>query len=127
MEVLEQPYEAGQRKLSGSESPTNASRVMARMESAPNIAAVVVQHQHHEQGGARAVFSDRKSAAFNLVTPARIKMAFAPRPDTARAVQFADSSDFEPLNLIDLLNTGAAPDAGVNAGAPEPAPAKPPK
>ena len=65
--------------------------------------------------------------ALRLGGPARQYMAFAVRPDTTRAVQQADSSDFEPLNLIDLLNTGAAPDAGVNTGAPEPAPAKPPK
>ncbi|MCI1186826.1 transglycosylase domain-containing protein [Hymenobacter sp. DH14] len=65
--------------------------------------------------------------ALHLTGPARQYMSFAARPDTTRAVQQADSSDFEPLNLIDLLNTGAAPDAGVNTGAPEPAPAKPPK
>ena len=58
--------------------------------------------------------------ALRLTGPARQYMAFAPRPDTTRAVQPADSSDFEPLNLIDLLNTGAAPDAGVNSGASEP-------
>ena len=65
--------------------------------------------------------------ALRLTGPARQYMSFAARPDTTRAVQQADSSDFEPLNLIDLLNTGAAPDAGVNAGAPEPVAAKPPK
>ena len=64
--------------------------------------------------------------ALHLAGPARQYMAFAPRPDTTRAVQQADSSDFEPLNLIDLLNTGATPDAGVNTGAPEPASVKPP-
>ena len=58
--------------------------------------------------------------ALRLTGPARQYMSFAARPDTTRAVQQADSSDFEPLNLIDLLNTGATPDAGVNAGAQEP-------
>ena len=62
--------------------------------------------------------------ALRLTGPARQYMAFAARPDTTRAVQQADSTDFEPLNLIDLLNTGAAPDAGVNTGTPEPAPPK---
>lgn len=59
--------------------------------------------------------------ALHLAGPARQYMSFAPRPDTTRAVQQADSSDFEPLNLIDLLNTRATPDAGVNSGASEPA------
>ena len=65
--------------------------------------------------------------ALHLAGPARQYMSFAPRPDTTRAVQQADSSDFEPLNLIDLLNTGAAPDAGVNTGTPDPNPPKEPK
>jgi hypothetical protein len=65
--------------------------------------------------------------ALHLAGPARQFMSFAPRPDTTRAVPQSDSTDFEPLNLINLLNTGAAPDAGVNPGTPEPAPAKPPK
>ena len=58
--------------------------------------------------------------ALRLNGPARQYMSFATRPDTTRATAAADSSQFEPLNLIDLLNTGAAPDAGVNAGAPVP-------
>ena len=58
--------------------------------------------------------------ALRLNGPARQYMSFAARPDTTRATAAADSSQFEPLNLIDLLNTGAAPDAGVNAGAPPP-------
>ncbi len=65
--------------------------------------------------------------ALRLTGPARQYMSFAQRPDTTRAVPQADSTDFEPLNLIDLLNTGAAPDAGVNTGTPEPEPTKPPK
>jgi hypothetical protein len=65
--------------------------------------------------------------ALNLNGPARQYMRFAARPDTTRLTAAADSSQFEPLNLIDLLNTGAAPDAGVNSGAPEVDPAKTPK
>lgn len=66
--------------------------------------------------------NDRESLPYSLKLsgPAKQYMSFSPRPDTTRAVQPADSSEFEPLNLIDLLNTGAAPDAGVNAGAAEP-------
>ena len=66
--------------------------------------------------------NDRENLPYSLrlTGPARQYMSFAVRPDTTRAVQQADSSDFEPLNLIDLLNTRATPDAGVNAGAPEP-------
>ena len=73
--------------------------------------------------------NDRENLPYSLPLngPARQYMGFIPHPDTTRAVQPADSSDFEPLNLIDLLNTGAAPDAGVNAGAPQLPPAKAPK
>jgi hypothetical protein len=65
--------------------------------------------------------------ALHLGGPARQFMSFAARPDTTRTVAPADSSQFEPLNLIDLLNTGAAPDAGVNSNAPDAEPAKAPK
>ena len=66
--------------------------------------------------------------ALNLNGPARGYMHFAPRPDTTRTTMQADSSQFEPLNLIDLLNTGAAtPDAGVNSGAADDEPPKAPK
>ena len=51
--------------------------------------------------------------------PAGSFFSFAARPDTTRTTAAGDSTQFEPLNLIDLLNTGAAPDAGVNSGAPE--------
>ncbi|GAB3326727.1 transglycosylase domain-containing protein [Hymenobacter humi] len=74
--------------------------------------------------------NDRENMAYslNLNGPARKYMRFAARPDTTRTTAAADSSQFEPLNLIDLLNTGAStPDAGVNAGAPEVEPPKPPK
>ena len=74
--------------------------------------------------------NDRESLpyALNLNGPARQYMHFATRPDTTRTTAAADSSQFEPLNLIDLLNTGAtAPDAGVNSGAAEEEPPKAPK
>ena len=66
--------------------------------------------------------NDRESLPYSLRLngPARQYMSFATRPDTTRVTAAADSSQFEPLNLIDLLNTGAAPDAGVNSGAPVP-------
>ena len=74
--------------------------------------------------------NDRESLPYSLSLrgPARQFMSFATRPDTTRTTVAADSSQFEPLNLIDLLNTGAAaPDAGVNSGVPDPEPIKPPK
>ena len=74
--------------------------------------------------------ADRENLPYSLALngPARQFMNFATRPDTTRITAQADSSQFEPLNLIDLLNTGAAaPDAGVNSGAAEEEPAKVPK
>ena len=74
--------------------------------------------------------SDRENMPYslNLNGPARQYMKFATRPDTTRVTAAADSSQFEPLNLIDLLNTGATtPDAGVNSGAPDVEPPKEPK
>ena len=74
--------------------------------------------------------NDRENLPYslNLNGPARQYMHFAPRPDTTRATSQADSTQFEPLNLIDLLNTGAAaPDAGVNSGANDEEPPKAPK
>jgi hypothetical protein len=71
--------------------------------------------------------ADRQSLPYSLHLggPARDFMRFAPRPDTTRITSMADSSQFEPLNLIDLLNTGAAaPDAGINSGAAETEPPK---
>ena len=72
--------------------------------------------------------ADRENLPYslNLNGPARQYMHFATRPDTTR-VPAADSAQFEPLNLIDLLNTGAAPDAGVNSGVPDEDPPKAPK
>ncbi|GAB3589708.1 transglycosylase domain-containing protein [Hymenobacter daeguensis] len=74
--------------------------------------------------------NDRENLPYSLHLggPARQFMSFAARPDTTRTVAPADSSQFEPLNLIDLLNTGAAaPDAGVNSNAADAEPAKAPK
>ncbi|UOQ99446.1 transglycosylase domain-containing protein [Hymenobacter sp. 5317J-9] len=74
--------------------------------------------------------NDRENLPYGLSLngPARQYMHFSPRPDTTRATVAADSSQFEPLNLIDLLNTGAAaPDAGVNSNAADPDVPKPPK
>lgn len=61
--------------------------------------------------------------AFN--GPARKYIVRATR-DTVRTTVAADSSQYEPLNLIDLLGGAAAPDAGVNQGAPPTQPATPP-
>ncbi len=71
----------------------------------------------------------RGNLAYSLALngPARGFMGFVPRPDTARAVQPGDSAQFEPLNLIDLLNTGAAPDAGANQALPDDGPVAPGK
>ena len=55
----------------------------------------------------------------NIANPARGFMGFIPHPDTTRTALPADSLQFEPLNLLDLLNTGnGAPDAGVNLNVP---------
>lgn len=59
----------------------------------------------------------------NFSNPRRL--GFIPRPDTVRTVVAADSSQYEPLNLIDLLG-GGAPDGGVNQEAPPTQPATPP-
>ena len=71
--------------------------------------------------------SERNNVAYavNLNGPARTYIVTA--RDTTRTVQPGDTAQFTPLNLIDLLNTGAkpaepAPDAG--AGIP-PAPTPP--
>ncbi|MBJ6111424.1 transglycosylase domain-containing protein [Hymenobacter sp. BT523] len=74
--------------------------------------------------------NDRENLPYGLSLngPARQYMHFSARPDTTRATVAADSSQFEPLNLIDLLNTGAAaPDAGVNSNAADPEAPKAPK
>ncbi|MDO7848003.1 biosynthetic peptidoglycan transglycosylase [Hymenobacter sp. M29] len=73
--------------------------------------------------------NDRENLPYGLSLngPAKQYMHFSARPDTTRTTVAADSSQFEPLNLIDLLNTGAAPDAGVNSGVPDAEPTKNPK
>ncbi|TYZ06056.1 penicillin-binding protein [Hymenobacter lutimineralis] len=50
----------------------------------------------------------------NFSNPSR--MGFVPRPDTTRTVVAADSAQYQPLNLIDLLGGGA--DEGVNTNTP---------
>ncbi|TGE23646.1 penicillin-binding protein [Hymenobacter aquaticus] len=71
---------------------------------------------------------DRESVTYSLSFPGRAHGSIfrAVRPDTTRTVFAADSSQFEPLNLIDLLG-GEAPDAGVNTNATPPAGTTPPK
>ncbi len=73
--------------------------------------------------------NDRQSLPYSLSLngPARRYMSFAARPDTTRLTLQSDSTQFEPLDLLDLLNTGAAPDAGVNTGAAEIVPGKVPQ
>lgn len=69
---------------------------------------------------------DRGTLSYSLNFPGRAHSSiFRAVRDTVRTVQPADSSQFEPLNLIDLLG-GAAPDAGVNQEVPAtPPPNKP--
>jgi len=61
----------------------------------------------------------------NFQGPARQYIVRATR-DTVRTTVAADSSQYEPLNLIDLLGGDTAPDAGVNTNQPAP-PAAPPQ
>ncbi len=61
----------------------------------------------------------------NFQGPARQYIVRATR-DTVRTIVAADSSQYEPLNLIDLLGGDTAPDAGVNTNQQEP-PATPPQ
>ncbi|GAB2964730.1 biosynthetic peptidoglycan transglycosylase [Hymenobacter coalescens] len=61
--------------------------------------------------------ADGLSRSVSLNGPARQFMSFAARPDTTRQV-LADTTLSEPINLIDLLNTGGAPDEGVNTNQP---------
>ncbi|MBX0288801.1 transglycosylase domain-containing protein [Hymenobacter sp. HSC-4F20] len=67
-------------------------------------------------------------SSVNFQGPARQYIVRATR-DTVRTVVAADSSQYEPLNLIDLLGGNTAPDAGANTGQgtpPEGQPATPP-
>ena len=74
---------------------------------------------------------DRNNLSYGVALKGRARKLIVTARDTTRTVQPADTSQFEPLNLIDLLNTGAAttPDAGVNSNAAEEEapPAAPPK
>lgn len=72
--------------------------------------------------------NDRESLTYNLSFPGRAHGSIfrAVRPDTTRTVLAADSSQFEPLNLIDLLG-GQAPDEGVNTNTAPPAEEPKPK
>ena len=67
---------------------------------------------------------DRESVTYNLSFPGRAHGSIfrAVRPDTTRVTFAADSSQFEPLNLIDLLGGESPPDAGVNTNAGPPPP-----
>ncbi|GAB3297448.1 transglycosylase domain-containing protein [Hymenobacter tenuis] len=55
--------------------------------------------------------------SININGPARKYIVRATR-DTVRTVVPADSSEYEPLNLIDLLGGNTAPDAGANQEVP---------
>nr|WP_262908738.1 biosynthetic peptidoglycan transglycosylase [Hymenobacter translucens] len=71
--------------------------------------------------------ADGLSRSVSLNGPARRFMNFAARPDTTRMASSPDSTLYDPINLIDLLNTGAPPDAGVNTNQPRQEEATPPK
>ena len=64
---------------------------------------------------------DRASLNYGVALNGRARQYIVTARDTTRTVHAADTSQFEPLNLIDLLNTGATttPDAGVNSNAAE--------
>ncbi|GAA3933487.1 biosynthetic peptidoglycan transglycosylase [Hymenobacter algoricola] len=72
--------------------------------------------------------NDRESLTYSLSFPGRAHSSIfrAVRPDTTRTVLAADSAQFEPLNLIDLLG-GQAPDEGVNTNVEPPAEEPKPK
>ncbi|WP_375419342.1 transglycosylase domain-containing protein [uncultured Hymenobacter sp.] len=85
----------------------------------------------------RGQISGQQRAGLNygVALNGRARQYIVTARDTTRTVQPADTSQFEPLNLLDLLNTGATttPDAGVNSNAateedaPPPAPTSAPK
>ena len=68
-----------------------------------------ISDEEYQNVGSAVSFSGRGLRAMN----------FSARPDTTRLALPADSAEFEPLNLLDLLG-GGAPDAGVNTGATTP-------
>ncbi|MBC6989213.1 transglycosylase domain-containing protein [Hymenobacter sp. BT491] len=68
---------------------------------------------------------DNLSLGVALNGPARKYIVTA--VDTVRTVSAADSSQFEPLNLIDLLGGSKAPDEGANTPPPDETPDQAPK
>ena len=62
---------------------------------------------------------DRANLNYGVALNGKARQYIVTARDTTRTVHAADTSQFEPLNLIDLLNTGATttPDAGVNSNA----------
>jgi hypothetical protein len=63
--------------------------------------------------------ADRNTLDYSLSFPGRAHGSiFRAVRDTVRATQPSDSTEFEPLNLIDLLGGAKAPDEGVNTNAP---------
>ncbi|WP_345225159.1 biosynthetic peptidoglycan transglycosylase [Hymenobacter koreensis] len=81
------------------------------------IADIMARRGYIPEGEAEGL-----NRAVSLRGPARQFMNFAARPDTTR-VAATDSSQFDPINLIDLLNVGGpdldpAADEGVNTTAP---------
>ncbi|WP_324676833.1 biosynthetic peptidoglycan transglycosylase [Hymenobacter sp. GOD-10R] len=69
--------------------------------------------------------ADRENMALGVALNGPARKYIVTARDTTRTAA-ADSSQFEPLNLIDLLGGNAAPDAGVNSNTPETQPASPP-
>jgi hypothetical protein len=62
---------------------------------------------------------DYESVDYSLNFPGRAHSSiFRAVRDTVRATQPSDSTEFEPLNLIDLLGGNNAPDEGVNTNLP---------
>jgi len=70
--------------------------------------------------------NDYESVDYSLNFPGRAHSSiFRAVRDTVRAFQLSDSTQLEPINLIDLLGGNGAPDEGVNATVPN-APGGPP-
>ncbi|GGF25077.1 biosynthetic peptidoglycan transglycosylase [Hymenobacter cavernae] len=70
--------------------------------------------------------ADRENMALGVALNGPARKYIVTARDTTRPAA-ADSSQFEPLNLIDLLGGGQAPDAGVNSNTPDEQPAPPPQ
>ena len=69
--------------------------------------------------------SDRENLSLGVALNGPARKYIVTARDTTR-VAAADSSQFEPLNLIDLLGGNKAPDEGVNSSTPD-EPASPPQ